>query len=57
MVDVLTEKQRKYNMSIIKGKNTRPEIKLRKILYSSGVRGYRIHPDLPGKPDLAFFQI
>lgn len=54
MVDVLTEEQRKKNMSMIRGKNTRPEIKLRKHLYSSGIRGYRIHYTLPGKPDIVF---
>ena len=54
MTDVLTEEQRKLNMSRIRGKNTSPEIRFRKLLYASGVRGYRLHPDLPGKPDIAF---
>jgi DNA mismatch endonuclease, patch repair protein len=54
MVDVLTKEQRKHNMSRIRGKNTTPEIKFRKLLYARGFRGYRIHPDLPGKPDIAF---
>lgn len=54
MTDVLTPKQRKYNMSRIRGKNTVPEIKLRKMLFASGIRGYRIHYNLPGKPDLVF---
>jgi DNA mismatch endonuclease, patch repair protein len=54
MTDVLTEKQRAYNMSKIRGKNTKPEMKLRKLLWSAGVRGYRIHYDLPGKPDIVY---
>lgn len=41
-------------MSHIKGKNTKPELAIRKILFSKGLR-YRLHPkDLPGKPDIVF---
>jgi DNA mismatch endonuclease, patch repair protein len=54
MADVLTQEQRKLNMSSIKGKNTSPELKLRKLIYSKGVRGYRVHPNIPGKPDVIF---
>lgn len=54
MTDVLTPEQRKKNMSAIKGKNTKPEIKIRKLLWENGIRGYRIHYDLPGKPDITF---
>jgi DNA mismatch endonuclease, patch repair protein len=54
MTDVLTPSQRKFNMSRIRGKDTGPEIKLRKLLWSKGIRGYRIHPQLPGKPDIVF---
>ncbi len=54
MADVLTEEQRKYNMSQIRAKNTGPEVKLRKLLYAHGIRGYRIHYELPGKPDIVF---
>ena len=56
MVDVLTAEQRAYNMSKIRGKNTGPEIKLRKMLWFEGVRGYRIHYKLPGKPDIVFIK-
>jgi DNA mismatch endonuclease (patch repair protein) len=39
-------------MAGVKGKNTKPEILVRKLLYSMGYR-YRIHcKDLPGTPDL-----
>jgi DNA mismatch endonuclease (patch repair protein) len=54
MPDVLTQEQRKYNMSRIRAKNTGPEVKLRKLLFARGIRGYRIHFDLPGKPDIVF---
>lgn len=53
MTDVLTEEQRSYNMSMIKGKNTKPEITLRKILFSKGLRGYRLS-GLTGKPDIIY---
>ena len=54
MTDVLTPEQRKKNMSRIRGKNTSPELKLRKMLWESGIRGYRVHYKLPGKPDIVF---
>lgn len=39
-------------MSQIKGKNTKPEMLVRKFLFSKGFR-YRLHvKDLPGKPDI-----
>ena len=56
MTDVLTQEQRKFNMSRIKGKNTGPEVKLRKMLYAQGIRGYRIYCNLPGKPDIVFLK-
>ena len=52
MADVHSKKQRSYNMSKIKSKNTKPEIKVRKFLHGEGFR-YRLHrKDLPGKPDI-----
>jgi DNA mismatch endonuclease (patch repair protein) len=54
MTDRLTPSQRKFNMAQIKSKNTVPEIIIRKLLYHSGVRGYRVHYSLPGKPDIVF---
>lgn len=39
-------------MSAVKGKNTRPELAIRKWLHKQGYR-YRLHrKDLPGKPDI-----
>ena len=44
--------QRSRNMSAIKSKNTKPEIKVRKILHSMGYR-FRLHSkNLPGSPDI-----
>lgn len=42
-------------MSAIKGKNTKPELRLRKALWDNGIRGYRLHwKKVPGRPDIAF---
>ena len=52
MADVHDKQTRSYNMSRIKGKNTKPEVMVRKFLFANGFR-YRLHDkDLPGKPDL-----
>ena len=54
MADVHSKETRSLNMSRIKGKNTKPELVVRKFLFASGLR-YRLHvKDLPGKPDLIF---
>ena len=53
MSDVHDKETRSYNMSRIRGKNTKPELYVRKFLYANGIR-YRIHySKLPGKPDIA----
>ena len=52
MVDVVDSVTRSRMMSGIKGKNTKPEVSIRKALHARGFR-YRMHVnDLPGKPDL-----
>lgn len=52
MTDVHEPVVRSYNMSQIKGKNTKPEIMVRKFLHSKGFR-YRLQDKkLPGKPDI-----
>jgi len=52
MADVHDKATRSYNMSRIKGKDTKPEILVRKFLHAHGYR-YRLHvKDLPGKPDI-----
>ena len=54
MCDVLSPEQRRYCMSRIRSKNTKPEIIVRKIAWGLGFR-YRLHQkELPGKPDLVF---
>ena len=44
--------QRSRNMSAIKSKNTKPEIKVRKVLHSMGYRFRLNSKDLPGSPDI-----
>ena len=52
MTDVLTTFQRRYCMSQIRDRNTKPEQIVRKWLWSNGFR-YRLHyKKLPGKPDI-----
>ena len=52
MTDVHDQKTRSYNMSRIKGKDTKPEMLVRRTLFSNGFR-YRLHvKKLPGKPDI-----
>lgn len=54
MADVHSKEVRSFNMSQIKGKNTKPEMLVRKFLFSNGIR-YRLHDKkLPGKPDMVF---
>lgn len=52
MGDIKTPEARSYNMSKIRGKDTKPELVVRKFLFKNGFR-YRIHNEkLPGKPDI-----
>lgn len=47
-----TTRQRSYNMSRIKGKDSKPEMILRKAMWARNIR-YRLHDkSLPGKPDI-----
>lgn len=56
-MDVHSPETRTYNMSRIKGKNTKPEIAIRKWLWSRGYR-YRLHvKGLPGKPDIVLTRL
>lgn len=52
-MDVLTQRQRSHCMSRIKGKDTKPELILRRALWSAGLR-YRLHHGVTGRPDIAF---
>jgi DNA mismatch endonuclease (patch repair protein) len=52
MADVHSKETRSYNMSRIRSKDTKPELLVRKFLFSKGFR-YRLHDKkLPGKPDI-----
>ena len=54
MADTLTKAERSERMGRIRNKDTKPEIRVRKIVYGMGYR-YRLHKaNLPGKPDLVF---
>jgi len=53
-MDRMTVSQRSENMRRIRGKNTAPEMAVRRLVYSMGYR-YRLHGrSLPGSPDLVF---
>lgn len=52
MSDVHNRGVRSYNMSRIKGKDTKPELIIRSFLHARGVRYRLFRKDLPGKPDL-----
>jgi len=51
LADVVDPATRSRMMSGIRGKNTKPELMIRKALHARGFR-YRLHCKLPGKPDL-----
>ncbi|MER9955195.1 very short patch repair endonuclease [Mesorhizobium australicum] len=54
MADVVDPTTRSRMMSGIRGKNTKPEIAVRRLLHRSGLR-YRLHTaNLPGRPDIVF---
>ena len=54
MSDIYSKQKRSQIMSKISGKNTKPEIIIRKLIHSLGYR-YRLHKkELPGKPDIVF---
>ena len=52
MTDIVSPQKRSQMMSGIRGKNTKPELQIRRALHARGFR-YRLHKrNLPGKPDL-----
>jgi DNA mismatch endonuclease, patch repair protein len=54
MNDTVDAKTRSLIMGRVRGKNTRPEMVVRRLVYADGYR-YRLHRrDLPGRPDLVF---
>ncbi len=52
-MDKISTEARSRNMSLIRAKNTKPELLVRKALFQLGLR-YRIYSFLPGKPDIIF---
>jgi|SRR5690606_30905611 len=51
-MDIVEPAKRSLMMSGIRGKNTKPEMVVRRFLHAQGYR-YRLHrKDLPGKPDI-----
>ena len=52
MSDVHSPETRSFNMSQIKGKNTKPEELVRRYLFSHGYRYRKNVSTLPGKPDI-----
>jgi DNA mismatch endonuclease, patch repair protein len=55
MPDTYSAEVRSRVMAGIKGRDTGPEMALRRALFRAGIRGWRCHrANLPGKPDLAF---
>lgn len=51
--DPLSPEQRSERMGRIRGKNTKPELFVRRLVWGLGFR-YRLHGRLPGRPDLVF---
>lgn len=52
--DPLSREQRSERMSRVRGKHTKPELVIRRLVWSLGYR-YRLHSKkLPGRPDLVF---
>lgn len=52
MADIVSPEKRSWNMSRIKGSNTKPEMFVRSMLHRAGFR-FRTHDkSLPGKPDI-----
>ncbi len=54
MADTHSSKVRSYNMSRIRSVDSAPELKLRSELWQRGMRGYRLHKKIAGKPDIVF---
>lgn len=56
MTDSISKERRSWNMSRIKGKDTKPELILRSLLHKAGLR-FRLHaPKLPGRPDIVLIK-
>jgi DNA mismatch endonuclease (patch repair protein) len=53
-MDTLSRRERSARMALVRGKDTKPEMRVRRLVHALGYR-YRLHRrDLPGTPDLVF---
>lgn len=52
MTDRISKERRSWNMSMIKGSDTKPERAVRSMLHQMGFRFRLNRKDLPGKPDI-----
>lgn len=53
-MDTLTRQERSKRMALVRGRDTKPEMRVRRLVHALGYR-YRLHrSELPGKPDLVF---
>jgi len=53
-MDTLSRKERSLRMSLIRNRDTKPELLVRRLVHGAGYR-YRLHrAELPGKPDCGF---
>jgi DNA mismatch endonuclease, patch repair protein len=53
-LDTLSPEERSARMGLVKSRNTKPEMRVRRLTHAMGYR-YRLHGGgLPGKPDLVF---
>lgn len=54
MTDIMTPAQRSGRMALVRGTDTKPELRVRQLLHRLGYR-FRLHRrDLPGSPDIVF---
>lgn len=53
-MDTLSSEERSQRMGLIRGRDTKPELVIRRLVHGMGYR-YRLHlAKLPGRPDMAF---
>lgn len=57
MADPMTPEERSHQMSLVKNKNTKPEVELKHLFWKLGFHyRYSNWAKLPGKPDLVFIK-
>ena len=52
-MDIMTSEQRRKNMQSIRAKDTKAELRLRKVLWHLGIRYRKNYKKIFGKPDIA----